>query len=162
METNKYQTMDIRTFQIESMNINKFRNKIDEQIKAICTKYPEVNPNEIDIVGQTDTICSGDYEDEIVLLTFKFRRNLTEHEIEMRKFQHEQYKKRAVENMRKLMNDNIEEAINYLKELEFEISNKPKTKIDCAKGLIAMFCEENDNFTELSKARHEYMKENEE
>lgn len=161
METNKYQTMDIRTFQIESMNINKFRNKIDEQIKAICTKYPEVNPNEIDIVGQTDTLCCGDYEDEIVLLTFKFRRNLTEYEIELRNFQREQYKKNTVESMKKLMNDNIEEAINYLKELEFEISHKQKTKIDCSEELIAMFCDENDNFTKLSKARHEYITENE-
>jgi hypothetical protein len=161
METNNCQTMDIRSFQIVSMNINDFRNKIDEQVKIICTKYPEVNPDEIDIVGQIDTMCCGDYEDEIAMLTFKFRRNLTEHEIEMRKFQHEHIKKRSIENMQKLMKDNIEEAIIYLKELDFEISHKPKTKIDCAKGLIAMFCDENDNFTELSKDRHKYMKENE-
>jgi hypothetical protein len=73
----------------------------------------------------------------------------------------EQINKAALEYANKSIRDNIEDTREYLKELGFAISERPVMKIDCAEGLIAMFCEETDNFAKLSKDRYEYMKENE-
>lgn len=159
---NTLQKTDTRSFQIEFMNVNEFRKKIDEAIKTICTKYPEVNPDEINIFGESDTICMGDYDQDITVLTFKFKRNLTPEEIEMRNQERENVKKRQILNLQKLIRDNIEDTREYLKELGFAISDRPVMKRDCAEGITEMFRDEYDKFTELSKARHEYMKENEE
>ena len=155
-------TEDYRSFQIEFQNVNDFRNKIDEMVMKICNEYPEVNPDEIKVLGESDEICMGDYDQDITVLSFKFKRHMTQEEIDMRNWERENVKKRQILNLQKLIRDNIEDTREYLKELGFEISHKPKTKIDCAEGLIAMFCEENDNFAKLSKERHEYIKENEE
>ena len=160
MET--LQKTDSRSFQIEFMNINEFRKKIDETIEKICSTYPEVNPDEIKILGESDSICMGDYDQDITVLTFKFKRNLTPEEIDMRNWEKENAKKRQILNLQKLIRDNIEDTRDYLKELGFAISERPIMKRDCAEGLVEMFCDENDNFTELSKARHEYIKENKE
>ena len=159
---NTLQKTDTRSFQIEFMNVNEFRKKIDEAIKTIFTKYPEVNPDEINIFGESDTICMGDYDQDITVLTFKFKRNLTPEEIEMRNWERENVKKRQILNLQKLIRDNIEDTREYLKELGFAISDRPVMKRDCAEGITEMFRDEYDKFTELSKARHEYMKENEE
>lgn len=159
---NTLQKTDSRSFQIEFMNINEFRKKIDEAIKTICTEYPEVNPDEINILGESDSICMGDYDQDITVLTFKFKRNLTQEEIDMRNWEKENVKKRQILNLQKLIRDNIEDTRDYLKELGFVISERPVMKRDCAEGITEMFRDEYDNFTELSKARHEYMKENEE
>lgn len=133
---------DMRSFEISYVNINEFRKSIDEQVDKICKEFPEVDPNEIYVLGESDTICMGDYDQDITVLTFKFKRHMTIQELEMKQFQKEQLKKRSIENMRKLMNDNIDEAREYLKELDLEISHKPKTKIDCADSLKGMFVNE--------------------
>lgn len=159
---NTLQKTDTRSFQIEFMNVNEFRKKIDETIEKICSEYPEVNPDEINILGESDTICMGDYDQDITVLTFNFKRNLTQEEIDMRNWERENVKKRQILNLQKLIRDNIEDAREYLKELGFSISDRPVMKRDCAEGIIEMFRDEFDNFTKLSKARHEYMKENEE
>ena len=132
--------MDIRSFEISYVNINEFRKSIDAQVDKICKEFPEVDPNEIYIMGESGAVCMGDYDQDITVLIFKFKRNLTERELEMLQFQKEQLKKRSVENMRKLINDNIDEAREYLKELE--TLHKPKTKIDCADSLKGMFVNE--------------------
>ena len=134
--------MDMRSFEISYVNINEFRKTIDAQVDKICKEFPEVDPDEIYVFGETDEICCGDEYKEIVVLTFRFQRNLTEQELRMEQFQKEQLKKRSIENMRRLMNDNIDEAREYLKELELEISHKPKTKIDCAESIKGMFVNE--------------------
>lgn len=131
---------DVRSFEIGHVNINEFRKTIDAQVDKICKAFPEVDPDKIYVFGETDEICCGDTDRKIVLLTFRFQRNWTERELEIRQFQKEQLKKRSIENMRKLMNDNIDEAREYLKELE--TSHKPKTKIDCAGSLKGMFVNE--------------------
>lgn len=159
---NTLQKTDTRSFQIEFMNVNDFRKKIDETIGKICLEYPEVNPDEINILGESDTICMGDYDQDITVLTFKFKRNLTQEEIDMRNWEKENIKKRQILNLQKLIRDNIEDTREYLKELGFMISERPVMKRDCAEGITEMFRDEYDKFTELSKARHEYMKENEE
>lgn len=159
---NTPQKTDTRSFQIEFMNVNDFHKKIDETIGKICSEYPEVNPDEINIFGESDTICMGDYDQDITVLTFKFKRNLTPEEIEMRNWERENVKKRQILNLQKLIRDNIEDTREYLKELGFMISERPVMKRDCAEGITEMFRDEYDNFTKLSKARHEYMKENEE
>ena len=160
MET--LQKTDSRSFQIEYMNINEFRKKINETIEKICSTYPEVNPDEINILGESDSICMGDYDQDITVLTFKFKRNLTPEEIEMRNWERENAKKLQILNLQKLIRDNIEDIREYLKELGFSISDRPVMKHDCAESITEMFRDEYDKFTELSKARHEYMKENEE
>ena len=144
--------MDMRSFEIGYVNINEFRKTIDAQVDKICKEFPEVDPNEIYVMGESGVVCMGDYDQDITVLIFKFKRNLTERELEMEQFQKEQLKKRSIENMRKLINDNIDEAREYLKELdearehfkklELEISHKPKTKIDCADSLKGMFVDE--------------------
>ena len=159
---NTPQKTDSRSFQIEFMNVNEFRKKIDETIEKICSEYPEVNPDEINILGESDTICMGDYDQDITVLTFKFKRNLTQEEIDLRNWERENVKKRQILNLQKLIRDNIEDTREYLKELGFMISERPVMKRDCAEGITEMFRDEYDNFTKLSKARHEYMKENEE
>jgi hypothetical protein len=157
---NTLQKTDHRSFQIDFMNVNEFRKKIDETIEEICSEYPEVNPDEINILGESDSICMGDYDQDITVLTFKFKRNLTQEEIDMRNWEKENVKKRQIINLQKLIRDNIEDTRDYLKALGFAISERPVMKHDCAEGITKMFCDESDNFTELSKARHEYMKEN--
>jgi aspartyl/asparaginyl-tRNA synthetase len=159
---NTLQKTDTRSFQIDFMNVNEFRKKIDEAIEKICKEHPEVNPDEINILGESDSICMGDYDQDITVLTFKFKRNLTQEEIDMRNWEKENIKKRQILNLQKLIRDNIEDTREYLKELGFSISERPVMKRDCAEGITEMFRDEYDNFTELSKARHEYMKENEE
>ena len=153
---------DMRSFQVEYMPVNNLIIKINEMLDKICNEFPEVDRNTINVLGESDTICMGDYDQDITVLSFKFKRHMTQEEIEMRNWERENVKKRQILNLHKLIRDNIEDTREYLKELGFEISHKPKTKIDCAEGLIAMFCEENDNFAKLSKDRHEYLKENEE
>ena len=86
-------TEDYRSFQIEFQNINDFRNKIDEMVMKICNEYPEVNPDEIKVLGESDEICMGDYDQEIVVLSFRFKRNLTQEEIELRNWEKENLKK---------------------------------------------------------------------
>lgn len=157
---NTLQKTDHRSFQINFMNVNEFRKKIDEAIEKICKEHAEVNPDEINILGESDSICMGDYDQDITVLTFKFKRNLTQEEIDMRNWEKENAKKRQILNLQKLIRDNIEDTRDYLKELGFAISERPVMKHDCAEGITKMFCDEYDNFTELSKARHEYMKEN--
>ena len=133
---------DMRSFEISYANINEFRKTIDAQVDKICKEFPEVDPNEIYVFGESDSICMGDYDQDVTVLLFKFKRHMTEQEIEMKQFQKEQLKKRSIENMQKLMDDNIEEAIIYLKELGLETSHKPKTKIECADSLKEMFVNE--------------------
>lgn len=120
--------MDMRSFEIGYVNINEFRKTIDAQVDKICKEFPEVDPNEIYVLGESDTICMGDYDQDITVLTFKFKRHMTVQELEMKQFQKEQLKRRSIENMLKLMNDNIVEAREYLKKLELEISHKLQTK----------------------------------
>lgn len=129
---NTLQKTDSRSFQIEFMNVNEFRKKIDETIKKICSIYPEVNPDEINILGESDSICMGDYDQDITVLTFKFKRNLTQEEIDMRNWEKENAKKRQILNLQKLIRDNIEDTRDYLKELGFAISERPLMKHDCA------------------------------
>lgn len=144
---------DMRSFEISyDVNINEFRKTIDAQVDKICKEFPEVDPNEIYVLGESDTICMGDYDKDITVLTFKFKRHMTVQELEMKQFQKEQLKKSSIENMRKLMNDNIDEAREYLKELDeareylkklgLEMKHKPKTKIDCADSIKGMFVNE--------------------
>lgn len=133
---------DMRSFQVEYMPANNLIIKINEMLDKICNEFPEVDRNTINVLGESDTICMGDYDQDITVLSFKFKRHMTQEEIEMKQFQKEQLKKSSIENMRKLMNDNIDEAREYLKELGFEILHKPKTKIDCAASIKGMFVDE--------------------
>lgn len=145
---------DMRSFQVEYMPANNLIIKINEMLDKICNEFPEVDRNTINVLGESDTICMGDYDQDITVLSFKFKRHMTQEEIEMRNWERENVKKRQILNLHKLIRDNIEDTREYLKELGFAISERPITKRDCAKGLIAMFC---DEYTQ-----HEYMKENEE
>jgi aspartyl/asparaginyl-tRNA synthetase len=153
---------DMRSFQVEYMPANNLIIKINEMLDKICNEFPEVDRNTINVLGESDTICMGDYDQDITVLTFNFKRNLTQEEIDMRNWEKENIKKRQILNLQKLIRDNIEDTREYLKELGFSISERPVMKRDCAEGITEMFRDEYDNFTKLSKARHEYMKENEE
>lgn len=153
---------DMRSFQVEYMPANNLIIKINEMLDKICNEFPEVDRNTINVLGESDTICMGDYDQDITVLSFKFKRHMTQEEIEMRNWERENVKKRQILNLQKLIRDNIEDTREYLKELGFSISERPVMKRDCAEGITEMFRDEYDNFTELSKARHEYMKENEE
>lgn len=161
MET--LQKTDSRSFQIEYMNVNEFRKKIDETIEKICSTYPEVNPDEIKILAESDSICMGDYDQDITVLTFKFKRNLTQEEIELRNWEKENARKRQLQSLQKLIRDNFSDTIEFLESAGYEVRHKNNPmKIDYSDSIINMFSDEFDKFTELSKARHEYMKENEE
>lgn len=161
MET--LQKTDSRSFQIEFMNINEFRKKIDETIEKICSTYPEVNPDEIKILGESDSICMGDYDQDITVLTFKFKRNLTQEEIDLRNWEKENTRKRQLQSLQKLIRDNFSDTLEFIESIGYEVKlkNNPM-KIDYSDSLIKMFCDEYDKFAKISKARYEYIKENKE
>lgn len=136
-------TEDYRSFQIEFQNVNDFRNKIDEMVMKICNEYPEVNPDEIKVLGESDEICMGDYDQEIVVLSFRFKRNLTQEEIEMRKWEKENLKKRQLQSLQKLIRDNFSDALEFIESIGYEVKHKnDPMKIDCADSIVSMFKDE--------------------
>lgn len=136
-------TEDYRSFQIEFQNVNDFRNKIDEMVMKICNEYPEVNPDEIKVLGESDEICMGDYDQEIVVLSFRFKRNLTQEEIDMRKWEKENLKKRQLQSLQKLIRDNFSDALEFIESIGYEVKHKNgPMKIDCADSLVSMFKDE--------------------
>ena len=74
---------DIQSFQVEYMSANNLIVKINEMLDKICNEFPEVDRNTINVFGESDTICMGDYDQDIIVLLFKFKRHMTEQEIDM-------------------------------------------------------------------------------
>jgi hypothetical protein len=140
---NTLQKTDTRSFQIDFMNVNEFRKKIDETIEEICSEYPEVNPDEIKVLGESDEICMGDYDQEIVVLSFRFKRNLTQEEIDMRNWEKENLKKRQLQSLQKLIRDNFSDALEFIESIGYEVKHKnDPMKIDCADSIVSMFKDE--------------------
>lgn len=136
-------TEDYRSFQIEFQNVNDFHNKIDEMVMKICNEYPEVNPDEIKVLGESDEICMGDYDQEIVVLSFRFKRNLTQEEIEMRNWEKENLKKRQLQSLQKLIRDNFSDALEFIESIGYEVKHKnDPMKIDYADSIVSMFKDE--------------------
>jgi hypothetical protein len=153
---------DMRSFQVEYMPVNNLIIKINEMLDKICNEFPEVDRNAINVLGESDTICMGDYDQDITVLSFRFKRHMTEQEIDMLRWGKENERKRQIQLLQKLIKDNSDDVIKFLESIGYEIRHKDNPmKIDYSDSIINMFCDEFDKFTELSKTRHEYMKENE-
>lgn len=139
---------DMRSFQVEYMPVNNLIIKINEMLDKICNEFPEVDRNTINVLGESDTICMGDYDQDITVLTFKFKRHMTRKEIDIRNWERENTKKRQIQSLQNLIKDNFNDTLEFLDSIGYEVRHKNNPmKIDYSDSIRNMFCDECDNFT---------------
>lgn len=85
-----------------------FVEKIKASCEYICKKYPEVNTDDITLALHEDDI--NDYS-----VTFHFQRFETEKEKETRLFKEKCENERHAEFLKKVIDNNLDETIKYLK-----------------------------------------------
>lgn len=136
---------DMRSFQVEYMPVNNLIIKINEMLDKICHEFPEVDRNTINVLGESDTICMGDYDQGVTVLTFRFKRHMTPEEIDMLRWGKENERKRRIQLLQKLIKDNSDDAIKFLESNGYEVRHKNNPmKIDYSDSIRNMFCDECD------------------
>lgn len=137
---------DMRSFQVEYMPVNNLIIKINEMLDKICNEFPEVDRNTINVLGESDTICMGDYDQDITVLSFKFERHMTKHEIDMLRWEKENTKKRQIQSLQNLIKDNFSDALEFLDSIGYEVRHKNNPmKINYSDSISNMLCDEFNN-----------------
>ena len=109
--------LDSISFELENQNVKDFIENVNKEIESIKSKHPEVDVDKIKFAIE-DAV---DYEYEKNHVVLWFRRNKTERELEIESWEREDRKKREIAAMKQFMQSHTNDAVEFLKELGYNI-----------------------------------------